>query len=217
MRDKESIDFNQLVDHDNVMEWFSRQFRAKPKFEYGKKWEENTIQFISQWLPLQPGQRLLDYGCGTGPAFRIWNYFGLEAIGVEPCLTGVEVSKRNKFGVRVVQNDGKTIPFEDGYFDIVANIEVLHHISNDLLYILEKEFWRVLSNGGYLFAVEDILCGQNKQRFRTRWDMVIPEVFRPAAFYTRLFHRFHQVAVQPVTPQSYYFLFQKPANENPIC
>lgn len=86
--------------------------------------------------------RLLDFGCGNKP------YRGLcdvqEYIGLD-IEKGEENDKNEQFDVFY---DGKTIPFDNNYFDSVLSSEVFEHVFN--LADIINELYRVLKPGGYL-------------------------------------------------------------------
>jgi len=177
-----------LVDHDNVMEWFSREYRAYPGKRCGSK-AESIARFVENWMTPQPGLKLLDYGCGNGAIFGIWHRFGFDVIGMDPCFVAVDAARSNRFGFEVIQNDGQTIPLEDGSQDVIACLAVLHHTPLVTQVALEKEFWRVLRAGGRVFRVDAL----GRHEIRRRHGMVIPERHRSAEFYEDLFRRWQRV------------------------
>ena len=73
----------------------------------------------------QPGERLLDVGCGNGAAtLHIARRFGLEATGVDVDPAQIEAARRAAAGVERVQFvsvDATRLPFPDGHFDMVAS------------------------------------------------------------------------------------------------
>lgn len=90
--------------------------------------------------------KLLDFGCGSKPyqdLFTVEQYIGVD----------VEVSGHSHHKEEIdVYYNGKTIPFEDNYFDSVFSSEVFEHIFNldDIL----SEIYRVLKKGGLaLFTI----------------------------------------------------------------
>jgi len=94
---------------------------------------------------------VLDFGSGTGNLTKYFLEFGC-------CVTSLDISQESlevlgqKFNNQKLQTklfDGKTIPFADNTFDIVATYSVLHHIPDYMNMI--KEFARVLKNEGFIF------------------------------------------------------------------
>jgi len=100
------------------------------------------------------GGRVLEIGCGIGTMAMNWGLQGSRITAVDLNPMAVEqTSRRFKlFDVpgRVMQADGRTLPFATGSFDFVYSWGVLHH-SPDLERSL-LELLRVLRPGGE-FAV----------------------------------------------------------------
>jgi SAM-dependent methyltransferase len=75
---------------------------------------------------------LLDVGAGTGEmAIAVNSYRGdLE-------ISGVDVYIRPQTFVPVVEYDGVTLPFEEGAFDAVMTVDVLHHCDDPVATLKE--------------------------------------------------------------------------------
>jgi SAM-dependent methyltransferase len=86
---------------------------------------------IRRLLPLPPGARLLEAGCGTGGNLAMLEAFG-EVSAFEPDQRARELASR-KAGIEV--RDGRLpseVPFEAGGFDLVVALDVLEHLDDDL-------------------------------------------------------------------------------------
>jgi SAM-dependent methyltransferase len=87
--------------------------------------EPGAVDLLEAW-GVEPGQRLLDVGCGAGqlaiPAARM----GLEATGVDIAANLVararERAAAEGLSARFDEGDAEALPYEDGSFDIVASI-----------------------------------------------------------------------------------------------
>ena len=87
--------------------------------------EPGAVDLLKVW-GVEPGQRLLDVGCGAGqlalPAARM----GLEATGVDIATNLVararERAAAEGLGARFDEGDAEALPYEDDSFDIVASI-----------------------------------------------------------------------------------------------
>jgi SAM-dependent methyltransferase len=117
-----------------------------------------TVDFAR--LQLQPGVRVLDVGCGNGRhAFEALRR-GADVIAIDldsAALADVDemaaaMTQAGEAGdggsLRTVVADARTLPFEDGAFDVVIAAEVLEHIREDRTAI--AELCRVLRPGGLL-------------------------------------------------------------------
>ncbi len=104
----------------------------------------------------QPGQRLLDVGCGNGTApIHLATTFGLEVTGVdidpEQIQTAVAEST-NLAATRFLVADAIDLPFADGEFDLVYTNKTTHHIREWQQALTEMT--RVLKPGGHLLYTD---------------------------------------------------------------
>jgi SAM-dependent methyltransferase len=115
----------------------------------------NTIDFSR--LKLEPGQRLLDLGCGEG-RHTIGAYLdaAIEAVGLDLSDPDLQTA-RSRFAefdpgdgrpLHWLRGSGLALPFADGAFDVVICAEMLEHVP-DYQKVLE-EIQRVLKPGGLL-------------------------------------------------------------------
>jgi ubiquinone/menaquinone biosynthesis C-methylase UbiE len=114
-----------------------------------------TVDF--KQIPLHPGMRVLDAGCGCGrhlcEAFRIP---GVAVAGVD--LKWKDLCKARAYlSLMAHKQDGRWIiaradviklPFADGFFDVVVCSEVLEHVTDNRTAV--AELVRVLKPGGDL-------------------------------------------------------------------
>lgn len=120
------------------------------------------ITFDFRKIPLRPGHKILDVGCGSGRHLaEAARYENITAYGVDlgvPDL--VQARARLEFHEKVgatgggpwalIQADVTCLPFPAAYFDVVICSEVLEHIPDHLAAI--SELVRVLKPGGDLLV-----------------------------------------------------------------
>jgi SAM-dependent methyltransferase len=92
--------------------------------------------------------RLLDVGCGQRPYERLFTPYVSEYIGIEHQATFGKTNASSSERKPDLYYDGRRLPFDDGSFDTVLNIQVLEHTPHPGL--LVREMGRVLKPGGLL-------------------------------------------------------------------
>jgi ubiquinone/menaquinone biosynthesis C-methylase UbiE len=111
---------------------------------------------------IQPGDKILEVGCGTGTL----SLAARAQAGATGQVTGIDIAddmietarqKARKAGLEVQFQLGRVeeIPFPEGQFDLVLSSLMLHHIHGDEAKQQGiREIWRVLKPGGRLLIVD---------------------------------------------------------------
>jgi ubiquinone/menaquinone biosynthesis C-methylase UbiE len=97
---------------------------------------------------VQPGQRALDVGCGSGALVSaLAEVLGAENVaGVDPSQPFVEASRARVPGARIVVGSAESLPFEDGEFDAALSQLVVNFLADPGQGL--REMSRVTRGGG---------------------------------------------------------------------
>lgn len=125
--------------------------RAEGKLK--ARWIRDRIAGLGVTAPL----KFLDVGCGAGILTnRLSSEPGSlpnlkEIIGLDLSESSLAVARAHDPGckVRYVQGDAQALPFADGEFDVVSNMDFLEHVEDPQAIV--KECARVLKPGGIFF------------------------------------------------------------------
>ncbi len=137
--------------YDRIARFYDLTFKFNG---YGRSLDQ---YFEAHPLPVFPGARILDAGCGTGTLTLAL----LRTLKVKADITAFDlsassmvtakkyVSKNNRSGqpIRFTQGNVLALPFADETFDLVVTSGVLEYVSLDEGF---SELSRVMSRGGHL-------------------------------------------------------------------
>lgn len=101
-----------------------------------------------------PRQRLLDLGCGHGYIHPLLSKLGCDVVGVETATEVLPLAREANPDAEYVGYDGSTLPFQDGTFDVVLAVCVLHHVLPSQWPSLLTEAKRTLRRGGRIIIFE---------------------------------------------------------------
>jgi len=124
---------------------------------------KNSVKLVLELVGDCPvdGKRVLDVGCGRGGTLYTLKTFFKPATlaGLDLSTTAIEFDKKVHDDARTsfLEGDAESLPFRDGSFDIVTNVESSHSYPN--VHRFYAEVYRVLTSGGY-FLYTDALAIQ---------------------------------------------------------
>jgi ubiquinone/menaquinone biosynthesis C-methylase UbiE len=131
---------------------------SKAAKDYDAKWSfyiEATARNTLQRLPVNPNDRVLDLGCGTGELLSRIATEHPDAIlaGVDPVAEMLEIAGR-KLGDRARLRVGyaNALPWPDASFDTVVSSNMFHYVTHPAPSLLEIK--RVLHPGGTLVITD---------------------------------------------------------------
>ncbi len=140
-------------------------------------------------LPLEPGTRVLDVGCGLGGACRhLAAVFGCSVTGVDLsadyCRAAARLTEHLGLAGQVtfVQADARALPFAAGVFDLVLSQHVQMNLPDKRGYV--GELVRVLRPGGWLALYEVFAGPGGAPHYPVPWasDAAISFLVAPDAF-----------------------------------
>ncbi len=104
--------------------------------------------FLKEYVPV--GGKILDFGCNNGFFVDILQKSGYEVIGVDVSEEAIEFGVSR--GVKKLYHisSAQPLPFPPSSFDAILALDVLEHIEDDHLALVELK--RVLKSGGKLIA-----------------------------------------------------------------
>jgi ubiquinone/menaquinone biosynthesis C-methylase UbiE len=158
---------NQGLRYDLVV-WFSDTFLFRGKL---REMRQRTVNLAR----IQPGERVLDVGCGTGTlAIEVWPQVGAigHVAGIDPSTRQIararsKVARRKlpiDFQIGVIEH----LAFPDQTFDVVLSTAMMHHLPDDLKRRGLSEIARVLKVGGRL-VIADFKGTEERQGQATRF------------------------------------------------
>jgi ubiquinone/menaquinone biosynthesis C-methylase UbiE len=147
---------------------------------YDRRWSfyvEETLRETLRRLELEPGESLLDVGCGTGVLLEALSNSvpGARLSGADASPEMLRVARRRLGGaVLLEQSRAESLPFSDASFDVVVSTNAFHYFRSPLGAL--EEMARVLRPNGRLVV--------------TDWcdDYLACRIFD---FWLRLFNRAH--------------------------
>ncbi|MBI4672660.1 MAG: class I SAM-dependent methyltransferase [Chloroflexi bacterium] len=111
----------------------------KVAFQYGR-----LLQHIAH---VAPDARILDAGCGAGPALRYLKQRGFAPFGSDFIEYPLVQARQLIPDARLVQcNSDNVLPYADNSFDVILMSEVIEHVASPEFTL--RECYRVLRGGG---------------------------------------------------------------------
>ncbi|WP_404405474.1 class I SAM-dependent methyltransferase [Pelagibacterium halotolerans] len=132
--------------------------------------ETPWFAWVARQLPLHPGDRVLDIGCGpgwfwAGAAEDVPEGMALTLADVSPGMVSEAVERCTALQLGTIegrQADATALPFDDGTFDAVIAMHMLYHLPDPAVGI--AEMFRVLKPGGTL-AVTTNSAGDMREMY----------------------------------------------------
>ena len=103
---------------------------------------------VLEWLAAQPGESILDLGCGDGELTERIAASGADVTAIDASAQMVAAARAR--GIDALEGSAESLPYPDGKFDAVFSNAVLHWVRGQDEMIAEVH--RVLRPGGRFVA-----------------------------------------------------------------
>jgi ubiquinone/menaquinone biosynthesis C-methylase UbiE len=153
------------------------QFYQKSDFSYySEKITKRFLKTMIKECKLNPGDRILDIGCGTGYYINFFSGMGFDAIGIDISKTAIDKAKEKYPGSNFKVADAFHLPFEKKSINLVflygcsvVNCIDPGDINNYLNYVCD-----FIKDGGYIIYIGGSnLSGRvdrNSEWFHHNWN-----------------------------------------------
>lgn len=99
------------------------------------------VEWLMDTLPLKPGMRVLDLGCGRSlTSIFMAKEFGVQVWAADLWITPDHNRKRAEAAgvgdsVFPLRTEAHALPFSDDFFDAIVSIDAYHYFGTDVLYL----------------------------------------------------------------------------------
>lgn len=130
-----------------------------PLLNWGMR-EETFKRRLIEYAHIQPGQRVLDLGCGTGTLTVMLKQSAPNAhitgVDGDPEVLSIAKSKSERTHKEITWDFGLAydLPYPDDYFDVVVSSLVIHHLTSVDKVRAFREVRRVLRPGGWFHLLD---------------------------------------------------------------
>jgi cyclopropane-fatty-acyl-phospholipid synthase len=170
-RDREAVAYHYNVSNEFYGLWLDRQmvytcaYFHTPQDTIDKA-QEQKLDHVCRKLRLQPGEKLLDVGCGWGAlSIHAAKYYGVEALGATISQPQVDfanerIRREGLVGRCRVENlDYRQV---QGTFDKIAAIGILEHVGEVMFPTYFRQAWHLLKPGGAFLSHGIAVRGDQK-------------------------------------------------------
>ncbi|MGD2105175.1 MAG: cyclopropane-fatty-acyl-phospholipid synthase family protein [Anaerolineae bacterium] len=155
-RDREAISYHYDVSNDFYALWLDRSMVYSCGYFSSPDDDIHTAQgrkldYICRKLRLEPGERLLDIGCGWGGlVIHAARHYGVEALGITLSQPQVEFAQRRiqQAGLddrcRVACQDYREVATDGRPFDKLVSVGMFEHVGQEKMGVYFARAWDIL-------------------------------------------------------------------------
>ncbi len=120
--------------------------------------DSKYTQIIHDVAHVEPGEKILDIGCGRGEMVFIAAHAGANATGIDFADSAVKIANEMRLKhdkdiqtrTKFIYSDAGQLDFENNLFDKVFLVDVVEHVSNNEMVEIFRNVKRVLKPDGKL-------------------------------------------------------------------
>jgi len=138
-------------------DWLTQVYDHVLQFTMPEK--KFKIALIDQ-MGIQPGNRVLDFGCGSLTlsimAAQTHPHAEFHGVDIDDKILSIakEKLKDTEVNIHIQNYDGGRLPYPDGHFSKIMSSLVFHHLTLQQKYAALDEMHRVLKPGGELHIAD---------------------------------------------------------------
>ena len=168
------------------------------------------IDYVIKKKIIPPNGKVLDVGCGQGPALELFATHGFRPVGITMGKDDLDICRQK--GFEVYEMDQSFLGFEDEYFDFIWCRHCLEH--SIMPYFTLFQLFRVLKSKGSLYVevpAPDTSCNHqtNPNHFSVLGKSAWVELIRRTGFHITNFISI-DITVGTGPDQYYVFVQSKP-------
>jgi 2-polyprenyl-3-methyl-5-hydroxy-6-metoxy-1,4-benzoquinol methylase len=147
-----------------------------------------NLDFLARTNLLQPGERILEIGCGIGTVVAELARQGYDVTGTDISQVAIEYGRAKYGNIRLEVQPAEELPYADATFDTVLSFDLFEHIARIDRHV--DEVHRVLKPmGHYLFQTPNKLSNVVAETLvykSLKWRRVHPALHTPGQLRRRL-------------------------------
>lgn len=132
---------------------------------------------------IQPGQKILDWGCGNGRLVYLLKDKEVQYIGTDQSKVMIEIAKQDfasevKAGwVQFICTEAEESSFGKDYFDLVFMVASFHHLPDEASrkQVLEKAYQELKKGGVIILTNWNLESDWAKEKFEKDWKKISPQ------------------------------------------